>query len=380
MKKLTQFMIVLFMSLLATACVQKNIPPPFTPTDLNAKMTNEGLVQKVDNFLVVFDDSESMYLDRNWDSKLDRAKLVANNMNSTIPTLNLQAGMRVFGPNSYSQEDGAPLQYGMTSYSKAGLGETINAVTTTGGNTPMSRSLAMAKDDLAKTKNDIALILISDGEENIGVPSVLAAQALKDKYKGRICIYTVLIGDSPEGKVTMQGIAQAGGCGFATDEEALSTSNGMASFVEKVFLKKGEKVAVVAPAAPVVAPPVMTEAEKCFSVELKLEFDFDKSFVKAQYYKTLTEFADLVAKYPDHNVNLEGNTCSIGTDQYNMKLGQRRAESVRDFLLKNFKNISTSRLTAISYGEAKPLTNNETEEGRAHNRRVFATFTYCPKK
>lgn len=378
MKKITHLIIAVFVSLLASACGSKNNPVPFTPTDLNGKVTQDHYVQKVDNFLVLFDDSESMYLDRHWESKLDRAKVVAHNMNNTIPTLNLQAGMRIFGPKNLSTKDGTPLQYGMTSYSKTGLGETIDSVMTTGGNTSITRSLEMAKADLDKSQGDIAVILISDGEENIRTPAVVAANAMKEKYQDRLCIYTILIGDSPEGQVAMKEIAQAGGCGFATDEEALSTSAGMAEFVEKVFLKKGEKVAAVAATQEVAT--TMTEAEKCFTIELKVEFDFDKSFIRSEYYKDLTEFADLMRTYPDHNVNLEGNTCSIGTDQYNMKLGQRRAESVRNFILKNFKSIEASRLTAISYGEAKPISTNETDKGRKENRRVFATFTYCPKK
>lgn len=372
MKQLTQIMIAVFMGLLATACAQKDIPLPFTPTDLNAKVSSGEYVQKVDNFLVVFDDTESMYLDRHWQSKLDKAKLVATNMNNTIPTLNMQAGMRVFGPRSYSLADGTPLQYGMTAYNRSGLTETINSVTTTGGNTPMTQALELAKGDLATAKGDIAVIVISDGEENIKVPAVVAVQALKEKYQDRVCIYTILIGDSPEGRATMKNIAQAGGCGFATDEVALSTPDGMADFVEKVFLKK----AAIVP-TPVMAPPV--EEKKCFTVELKVEFDFDKSFIRSEYFKTLTEFADFMRSYPEHTVNLEGNTDFIGTDQYNMKLGQRRAESVRNFLLKNFKIIDPSRLTAISFGESKPIDTNKTKEGRQHNRRVFATFTYCPK-
>lgn len=379
MKKITQLMIAVLIGLLASACGSKNAPVPFSPTDLNAKVSQDNYVKKVDNFLVIFDDSESMYLDRHWESKLDRAKVVAHNMNNTIPTLNLQAGMRIFGPKNLSTADGAPLQYGMTSYSKSGLGETINSMTTTGGNTPMTRALEMAKDDLAKSPGDIAVILISDGEENIRPPAVAAAHALKAKYQDRVCIYTVLIGDSPEGRVVMKEIAQAGGCGFATDEEALSTSTGMANFVEKVFLKKGEKVTKVAAASQEVAT-TMTEAERCFTVELKVEFDFDKSFIRSEHYKALTEFADLMRTYPEHNVNLEGNTCNIGSDQYNVKLGQRRAESVRNFLLKNFKNIEATRLTTITNGEAKPISTNETDKGRKENRRVFGTFTYCPKK
>jgi OOP family OmpA-OmpF porin len=376
MKKLTHMMIAVFMGLLATACAPKNIPPPFTPTDLNGKVSSHEYVRKVDNFIVVFDDTESMYLDRLWQSKLEKAKLVGNNMNNTIPTLDLQAGMRVFGPRSYAMADGSPLQYGMTTYSKSGLADTINAVTTTGGNTPMTRAIELANADLANTKGDSAVILISDGEENIKVPAVEAVRALKEKYGDRVCVYPILIGDSPEGRVTLEQIAQAGGCGFATDEEALSTPDGMAAFVEKVFLKKGEPVAVVAPRM-VPVPPV--PEQKCFTVDLKVEFDFDKSFIRSEYFKTLTAFGDFMGKYPNHTVNLEGHTDNYGTDQYNMKLGQRRAESIRAFLLKYFTHIDPSRLTTVSHGEAQPLASNETTAGRQQNRRVFATFTYCEK-
>lgn len=373
MKKLAQFMIVVFLGLLATACAQKNIPAPFTPADLNSKVSSGEYVQKVDNFLVIFDDTRSMGLDRHWESKLDKAKIVATNMNNTIPNLKLQAGMRVFGPMSYSMKDGSALQYGMTAYSKSGLGDTVNSVTSTGGNTPMTRAIEMANGDLDKTQGDIAVIVISDGEENIKVPATVAARALKDKYKDRVCIYTILIGDSQEGRAAMKSIAQAGGCGFATDEEAVSTPSGMAAFVEKVFLKKAEKAVVTPPAAPV------EEKKQCFTVELKVEFEFDKSVVRPQYYKNLTEFADLVRANPDYKVNLEGYTCSIGSDAYNMKLGQRRADSVRNYLLTHFKDIDPARLTAISYGKTKPVASNETKEGRERNRRVFATFTYCKK-
>lgn len=373
MKKLVEITTVLLMGLLATACAHNPPPVPFTPTDLNGKVTSGEYVQKVDNFLVIFDDTESMSLDRHWQSKLERGKVLTANMNNTIPNLNLQAGLRGFGPKAFPLAEGSALQYGMTSYSKSGLGDTVKAITTTGGNTPMTPTFDLAKTDLAKTKGDIAVIVIGDGEENIKAPAAAAATTLKKAFGDRLCIYTVLIGDSKAGAATMKDIAQAGGCGFATDEGSLSTPSGMADFVEKVFLKKVEKVA---PAPP--APPV--EERKCFTVELKVEFEFDKAVVRQTYYKTLTDFADFIRSYPDYKVNLEGHTCNMGSEAYNMKLGQRRAESVRAFILKHFKDIDPARLTAISYGEAKPLNGNNTKADREHNRRVFATFTNCKKQ
>jgi len=368
MKKLIQFMIVVFMGLLASACANKNIPAPFAPTDLNAKVSSGEYVQKVDNFVVIFDDSSSMGPDRNWQNKLGQAKLVATNMNNTIPAaLKVQSGLRVFGPMTYSLAEGSPMQLGMTAYSKSAFGEAINSVVMTGGNTPMSRPIDMTTNDLASTKGDIAVIVIGDGLENVGGPAADAAKTLKAKYKDRICIYTILIGDDPAGRATMEQVAKAGSCGFATDQDALSTPAGMASFVEKVFLKKGTKVATPAPATP--------EEKKCFTVELKVEFDFDKATIRPEYYKTLIEFGEFIRTYPDHTVNLEGHTDNFGTDKYNMKLSQQRADNVRAFLLKHFATIKPTQITTVAHGFKNPIAGNDTKEGRQKNRRVYATFT-----
>lgn len=369
MKQLTQFLSVILMALMASACAHKTIPSPFAPLDLNAKVASGEYEKKVDNFIVLFDASSSMFLDREWQSKLEKAKLVANNMNNTIPALELQAGMRVFGPKKYCVADGCGLLYGMTAYDKAGLAAAIAGVDAANGLTPMAPAITLAQQDLDATKGDIAVIVIGDGMGNIGGSVPAAAQALKEKCQGRVCIYTIMIGESPEGRATMERIAQIGGCGFSTDEQAVSTPEGMASFVEKVFLKKMEKVA----SQPPPPPPA------CFIEELKVEFDFDKSNIRPEYFKALTEFADFMRGYPDHKVNLEGHTDAIGTEEYNMGLAKRRADSVRTFLLKHFSDIDPSRLTSVPYGESKPVATNKTREGRQRNRRVFATFTYCKR-
>jgi len=370
MKKMLQFMTMVLIGLLASACVNKNLPTPFSPTDLNTKVTSGEYVQKVDNFVVIFDGSSSMSLDTNWQDKLAQAKMVASNMNNTIPTLKLQSGLRVFGPRNYSLADGSPMQQGLTTYSKSAYGEAINSIVMTGGNTPMSRPIEMTVTDLAKASGDIAVIVIGDGLENIGGPAAVAAKELKAKYKDRVCIYTILIGDDAAGRATMEQVAKAGECGFATDQESLSTPSGMASFVEKVFLKKAAKVAAP-PAAPAPAPA----EKKCFTVELKVEFDFDKATIKPEYYKELIEFGEFIRTYPEHTVNLEGHTDNFGTDKYNMALSQRRADSVREFLLKRFPTIAPTRLTTVAHGLSKPIATNDTKEGRQKNRRVYATFT-----
>jgi outer membrane protein OmpA-like peptidoglycan-associated protein len=67
-------------------------------------------------------------------------------------------------------------------------------------------------------------------------------------------------------------------------------------------------------------------------------------------------------------VEVGGHTDSVGSEAYNQGLSERRADAVRDYLMS--KGVKASRLTARGYGESRPVASNDTEEGRAENRRV----------
>ena len=83
--------------------------------------------------------------------------------------------------------------------------------------------------------------------------------------------------------------------------------------------------------------------------------------------------------YPWENAVLEGHTDSRGTDEYNIKLSQRRVNSIKKYLVEKL-GISADRLTAIGYGESRPIASNDTDEGRQLNRRVQAVMeTYLRK-
>lgn len=107
---------------------------------------------------------------------------------------------------------------------------------------------------------------------------------------------------------------------------------------------------------------------------LHINFDFDKSVVKSKYYPALDEVVRILNQYPGLELVVEGHTDSVGTDAYNQKLSQRRANAVKDYLV-NKGGISPARLAAAGYGESKPVTSNATAEGRAKNRRVELTRT-----
>jgi OOP family OmpA-OmpF porin len=99
-----------------------------------------------------------------------------------------------------------------------------------------------------------------------------------------------------------------------------------------------------------------------------INFDFDKWDIKSKYYSELNKVVHVLEKNPSLNVEIHGHTDSMGTAQYNQKLSENRAKSVMRYFIE--KGIDSSRLSAIGYGESRPVAYNRTDEGRARNRRV----------
>ena len=100
----------------------------------------------------------------------------------------------------------------------------------------------------------------------------------------------------------------------------------------------------------------------------RLNFDFDKSVVKPQYYELLRNLKDYLEQQ-DMRVTIIGHTDSKGSDAYNMALGMRRAVAVRDKLIEF--GLDPARILGVeSRGESEPIAPNDTAEGRFENRRI----------
>ena len=97
-------------------------------------------------------------------------------------------------------------------------------------------------------------------------------------------------------------------------------------------------------------------------------YDFDKATLRPESKDELNRLINFMNKMPLLVIEISGHTDNVGTDEYNQKLSQDRAQSVIDYLIKNA--ISKARLEAKGYGSSKPVASNETEEGRQLNRRT----------
>ena len=105
-----------------------------------------------------------------------------------------------------------------------------------------------------------------------------------------------------------------------------------------------------------------------FTEDAGVYFDTNKSNIKGTSATTLDKLAGIFKEYPNSNILVEGHTDSAGSDEYNWKLSQQRAESVSNYLIS--QGISAGRFTTKWYGETQPKESNETTEGKAQNRRV----------
>jgi outer membrane protein OmpA-like peptidoglycan-associated protein len=102
-------------------------------------------------------------------------------------------------------------------------------------------------------------------------------------------------------------------------------------------------------------------------------FGFDQSDLSAEAKANLDKLVKVLNTYPDTNIEVQGHTDSKGSETYNQNLSVRRATSVSDYLAAN--QITASRITTKGFGETLPEYDNETEEGRAQNRRVEFLIT-----
>lgn len=97
-------------------------------------------------------------------------------------------------------------------------------------------------------------------------------------------------------------------------------------------------------------------------------FEFDKATIKDNYAPELDRWANFFLENPGVEATIYGHTDSVGAEEYNQDLSERRAKAVVNYLVG--KGVSPNRLSAVGFGESQPVSENSTEEGRQKNRRV----------
>jgi OOP family OmpA-OmpF porin len=356
-----------------------------------AAVAADNYVRKVDNFFILVDRSGSMdekYVGTK-DTKIVLAKALLERMNAMIPELGYQGGLNTAAPAGQLQA--------LEAYTTAGYGASIAKVPTLIGSnpTPLGVGLAALEPALKSAVGRNAIIIVSDGRENTGEGSVKVAAALAEKYG--VCFHTISFADTVNGnQPLLDAITALKPCGVGASAAQLADDAALQKFVKDVFYDGA--TAAVDPCSldddkdgvnncidkcPDTLPGLTVDADGCpiaDIVTLKINFDFDKSDIKPQYHQELADFASYMRQQQSFTVvEIAGHTDSVGTDEYNQKLSERRAKAVRDYLV-NVLGMDTNLFSAVGYGESKPIATNDTDEGRAQNRRILAELKGVYKK
>ena len=349
----------------------------------------DNYVRKVDNFFILVDRSGSM--DEKYvgtaDKKIVLAKALLERMNGMIPELGYQGALNTAAPAGELQVLGA--------YSTAAYGESIAKVPTLIGSnpTPLGEGLAALEPALQTAVGRNAVIIVSDGQENAGADSLKVAAALAEKYG--VCFHTVSFADTVNGnQALLDAITALKPCGVSASAAQLADDAAMQQFVKDVFYDDaavdpcsldddGDGVNNCIDKCPDTIKGLAVDADGCpvaDIVTLKINFDFDKSEIKPQYYQELADFASYMRQQQAFTVvEIAGHTDSVGTDAYNQKLSERRAKAVRDYLV-NELGMDDKLFSAVGYGESQPIAPNNTDAGRAENRRILAELKGVYKK
>ena len=402
---------------------------PFVKQDLSPMLTSGEMGRKVDTLYVIMDASMSMsksYKGKN----LPYTKDLISRMMQTIPPEmeHLYGALRTFGHHPEVSRLNTKKWYGTELLNEADFMSALDNITRVGGRSPLYSALDAANMDLEGTDEQVALIVFTDGEF-MGTSEIETFTKMYQTLGDRLCVYAIQIGDHEPAVINFRKVEKMQCAAYKRGDD-IEAGPHMADLVKSMLLgpdADGDGVADnldTCPDTPKVAKvdrrgcPLDTDGDgvpdyldqcpdtpagievdkwgcpldedgdgvpdyldKCPSTPEgaavdadgcsefdRVNFDFNRSNIKPEFAKILDHWTEIIKANPEIKVDVSGHTDSIGSEEYNMKLSQRRAEAVIAALKK--RGVDEFQLQTSAHAFSRPIADNETEEGRAMNRRV----------
>lgn len=317
---------------------------------------------RVDNFFLFVDQSGSMYMTyfANNSKKIAAVKKLITQMDRAIYELGYKGGIQLFAPFQEVQP--------LTVYKQGMLTSALTAIKDDqrifGRQTPMKTGVLdlEQKAVLDKVAGPTTVIMFTDGNATKGEDPLGAVKQIAATYP-RVMLHVISLAQpnlkstksikmsasdreqEKKGAATCQQMAKLGRGIYADAADLLNNPAAMQTFVNQVFC-----------------------AEETIILR-GVQFDFDKSDIKLEYQPILDEAVNQLRKWVwDYRLVINGHTDSVGKPDYNQKLSERRAASVKDYFAG--KGIPANKMTTVGHGQQEPIADNKTEDGRAINRRV----------
>ena len=164
--------------------------------------------------------------------------------------------------------------------------------------------------------------------------------------------------------------------GFVVSAVGLNGCASKKKITEEPVKKEEVKAPPRRPTPPAVVPRTPEKVEEVVPRDLSfatIYFDFDKSDIRSDQRNAINRNAQLMSKYQTVRIRIEGHCDERGTEEYNMALGQRRADAIESYLIDY--GISSSRIRTVSYGEMRPVDSGHNESAWSQNRRAEISIT-----
>ena len=253
--------------------------------------------------------------------------------------------------------------------------------------------LAEVQEDLSGQSKRASVVIFTDGlpSDEVGRnvdPKVTqdAARSLARAYDGDLCIHTVQIGEDVEGREFLRQLSKVTACGSFRRGATITSEGTLQNLARSVFIgaapvpvvpvatrerdSDGDGVPDSRDACPGTPRGARVDARGCWVIP-GLNFGSDRADIEPRYRAQLDEVVRVLRRNPEIRVRIDGHSDASGGESYNQKLSERRARSVRDYLVS--AGIPADRVEAAGMGESQPIASNATPEGRARNRRTEVT-------
>ena len=284
--------------------------------------------------------------------KFHHEKRLVDAFAGAMPDGSYEAGISSFSGVNKDEWVQCPLAH----YDRDRFDRCESRVKLLGSLTPLDRAIRMLAPQMAGKGGNGALLVFSDGKARNKQAVLDACAEMRDAHRGNLCIYTVQIGDSARGKDILDGMVATAGCGQSWLGAEVMSETASNQMVRAIFL--GPRAAENTPSA--ARPAIVLPGE--------VLFDLDKDILKPEGKLAVDKVVVLLKANPSETVVIEGHTCDLASDAYNMDLSQRRADSVRNYAIS--QGIDAARMSTKAYGESQPAVPNTSEANRKLNRRV----------
>jgi OOP family OmpA-OmpF porin len=334
---------------LITACSNTPYTPVASQTD---PIDVTAYAPKVDSFVVILDNSSTMGEDHQERPRIHTAQDLVATFNSAVPDLDFNAGLVTFGKSSgnWFGGSGASDVYGMTPFQSSDVAAALASLESADGTSPMSEGIEATTELLSSTTGPIAVILVSDFQWIDASAVTTAVDQLKSQHGNEVCLHTIKVGNNTTGDALISGITDIAGCDSAVGAGDISSAATMSTYVTETLMA-----------------PLQYEKHTVSATAL---FDFNKAVLKEQGKAELHNLDERIKSQGISvgDIDVVGHTDSIGSETYNQELSVRRALAVKDFMVS--EGIDAGIVDVVGKGKSDPVASNDTEEGRAQNRRV----------